>query len=57
MKRIVLDLAPMEQSMVGYLLYQELERNKELPDGKTWQLIYDVWRKAVSKAKTIKHHD
>ena len=33
--------------MVGYLLYQELERNKELPDGKTWQLIYDVWRKAV----------
>lgn len=37
MKRIV-HLAPMEQSMVGYLLYQELERNKELPDGKTWQL-------------------
>ena len=57
MKHIVLDLAPMERNMVGYLLYQERERNKELPDGKTWELIYDVWQKAVSKARTIKDHD
>ena len=54
MKRVTIDLYPMEKAMLGHIIVREWQSSKGTGDEETWRVIYEKWHKATQKARNIK---